>query len=208
MTSKKLILVLWLRSLAAPPALTATGERTAIESDKPRIATATAPAVSSATVEAVQVNEAIALKLDGELSDEVWSRAPRIDNFVQREPKEGAAPSYPTEARIAFDARHIYVAIVAHDPEPDKIVGFLTRRDTGSPSDWVSVAIDSYHDKRTAFEFSVNPAGVKQDRYYFNDGDEDDNWDAVWDVVVAKNASGWTAEFRIPLSQLRFPSAS
>ena len=69
----------------------------------------------------------------------------------------------------------------------------------------MAVLIDSYHDRRTAYEFSVNPAGVKQDKYYFNDGDEDQGWDAVWDVVVAKRPDGWSAEFRIPLSQLRFP---
>ena len=158
-----------------------------------------------AWVDAVAVKEATALKLDGELTDEVWSRAPKIEGFVQRDPKEGAAPTYPTEARVAYDAEHLYIAILAHDPEPDKITGFLTRRDTYSPSDWVAVLIDSYHDKRTAYEFSVNPAGVKQDKYYFNDGDEDQGWDAVWDVVVAKRADGWSAEFRIPLSQLRFP---
>ena len=71
----------------------------------------------------------------------------------------------------------------------------------------MAVLIDSYHDKRTAYEFSVNPAGVKQDKYYFNDGDEDQGWDAVWDVVVATRADGWSAEFRIPLSQLRFPAS-
>jgi len=162
-------------------------------------------ATATAVVEAVPVNEAIALKLDGELTDEVWSRAPRIDGFVQRDPKEGAPPTYGTEARVAYDSRNIYVAVLAHDPEPDKIVGFLTRRDTYSPSDWIGVAFDSYHDKRTAYEFSVNPAGVKQDKYYFNDGNEDQGWDAVWDVVVSKHATGWSAEFRIPLSQLRFP---
>jgi Domain of unknown function (DUF5916)/Carbohydrate family 9 binding domain-like len=160
---------------------------------------------SVSIVEAVPVNEASALKLDGELTDEVWTRAPRIDGFLQRDPKEGAAPTYPTEARVAYDARNIYVAVIAQDPEPDKIVGLLTRRDTSSPSDWIRVAIDSYFDKRTAYEFAVNPAGVKADKYYFNDGNEDQGWDAVWDVVVARNESGWRAEFRIPLSQLRFP---
>ena len=131
----------------------------------PSVAARTAPPVSSAAiVEAVAVREATALKLDGELTDEVWSRAPRIDGFVQREPKEGAAPSFATEARVAYDAQHLYVAILAHDPEPAKITGFLTRRDTQSPSDWVAILIDSYHDKRTAYEFSVNPAGVKQDK--------------------------------------------
>jgi Domain of unknown function (DUF5916)/Carbohydrate family 9 binding domain-like len=167
--------------------------------------TAGAPAV--AAVEAVPVNEASALKLDGELTDEVWERAPKIDGFVQRDPKEGAPPTYPTEARVAYDAANIYVAVTAHDAEPDRIVGHLTRRDTSSPSDWIRVAIDSYFDKRTAYEFSVNPAGVKQDKYYFNDGNEDQGWDAVWDVVVSRHDAGWRAEFRIPLSQLRFPPA-
>jgi hypothetical protein len=159
---------------------------------------------SPSVAEAVPVKEASALKLDGELSDEVWDRAPKIEGFLQRDPKEGAPPTYPTEARVAYDASNIYVAVTAHDPEPAKLVGHLTRRDTHSPSDWIRVAIDSYFDRRTAYEFSVNPAGVKQDKYYFNDGNEDQGWDAVWDVVVSRHASGWRAEFRIPLSQLRF----
>ena len=163
------------------------------------------PNAPAPMAEAVAVNETSAIKLDGELTDEVWSRAPRIDGFRQSDPKEGAQPSYPTEARVAYDATHIYVAVSASDPEPDKIVGHLTRRDTDSPSDWIAVAIDSYHDKRSAYEFSVNPVGVKQDRYYFNDNSDDRGWDAVWDVAVTRDASGWRAEFRIPFSQLRFP---
>ena len=75
-------------------------------------------------------------KLDGELTDEVWSRA-EDRRFVQRDPKEGASPTYATEARIAYDAQHLYVAILAHDPEPDKIASFLTRRDsTRHPTGW------------------------------------------------------------------------
>ena len=58
----------------------------------------------------MEVKEATALKLDGDLTDEVWSRAPKIEGFVQRDPKEGAAPTYPTEARVAYDAQHLYVA--------------------------------------------------------------------------------------------------
>jgi hypothetical protein len=168
-----------------------------------------APAAASAdpaVADAVPVNEASALKLDGELNDEVWERAPRIAGFVQRDPKEGAEPTYKTEARVAYDAENVYVAVVAHDSEPDKIVGILTRRDSHSPSDWIFVAIDSYHDRRTAYEFGVNPVGVKRDKYYFNDGEEDQGWDAVWDVAVSRHAAGWRAEFRIPLSQLRFPA--
>ena len=90
------------------------------------------------------------------------------------------------------------------DPEPAKIVGHRTRRDEGSPSDWVRVMIDSFHDKRTAFEFGVNPAGVKRDVSWSNDVNEDENWDAVWDVSVSHAPDGWRAEFRIPFSQLRY----
>ena len=68
--------------------------------------------------------------------------------------------------------------------------------------------IDSFHDRRSAFEFSVNPAGVKFDRYWSNDTNEDASWDAVWDVAVSRNAGGWRAEFRIPFSQLRFRRGS
>ena len=82
----------------------------------------------------------------------------------------------------------------------------MTRRDVWSASDWVRVYIDSYHDRRTAYSFAVNPVGVKLDTYHFNDNNQDDSWDAVWDVQVARDAEGWRAEFRIPLSQLRFSS--
>ncbi len=109
-----------------------------------------------------------------------------------------------TEARVAFDATAIYVAVRAFDSDPDRIVGFLTRRDAESSSDWVHVLIDSYHDRRTAYQFGVNPVGVKQDSYWFNDSNNDDSWDAVWDVVSRRDKDGWCAEFRIPFSQLRF----
>ncbi|MBI2219605.1 MAG: carbohydrate binding family 9 domain-containing protein [Acidobacteria bacterium] len=154
---------------------------------------------------AAPLTSATALKLDGDLSDEAWRSAEVVIDFRQRDPKEDAEPSFKTEARVAYDAAAIYVAVQAYDPEPGKIVGFLTRRDNHSPSDWIRVMIDSYHDRRTAYEFAVNPAGVKQDRYYFNDGNEDLGWDAIWDVAVSRNVQGWRAEFRIPFSQLRFP---
>jgi Domain of unknown function (DUF5916)/Carbohydrate family 9 binding domain-like len=154
---------------------------------------------------AVPVPEATAIKLDGELSEAVWEHAPAITDFRQRDPKEGAMPTFATDVRIAYDATTMYVAVVAHDSDPSRIVGLRTRRDTSSPSDWIRVMIDSFHDRRSAFEFAVNPAGVKLDKYWFDDGNSDDiGWDAVWDVAVSKDAAGWRAEFRIPFSQLRF----
>jgi hypothetical protein len=153
-------------------------------------------------VQAVPASTAIVV--DGKLSEAVWEQAAAINEFVQREPAEGSAPSQHTDARIVFDDKALYVAVRAHDTQPDKIVGLLTRRDQRSPSDWIRIVVDSYHDHRSAYEFGVNPVGVKADRYYFNDGNSDDSWDAVWDVGVSRDAEGWTAEFRIPFSQLRF----
>jgi len=172
-------------------------------------ALAAAIVAASAHVDAVQATSVATLRVNGELSEDTWRAAQPADAFVQREPQEGGAPSQRTEFRVAYDASTLFVRVHAFDTDAGRIVGYLTRRDTDSPSDWIRILIDSYHDKRTAYEFAVNPAGVKQDRYWFNDTNSDDSWDAVWDVKVSRDTTGWTAEFRIPFSQLRFnPSES
>jgi hypothetical protein len=158
-------------------------------------------AAAESRVDAVRVSATAAART---LNDDLWEKAPAVTDFVQREPREGSAPSQLTEFRVAFDASTLYVKVRAYDREPDKIVTYLTRRDDDSPCDWIRVLIDSYHDRRTAYEFAVNPDGVKQDRYWFNDTNNDKSWDAVWDVTVSRDQRGWTAEFRIPFSQLRF----
>ncbi|MBA3646904.1 MAG: carbohydrate binding family 9 domain-containing protein, partial [Gemmatimonadaceae bacterium] len=84
----------------------------------------------------------------------------------------------------------------------------LARRDaTSIYSDWIHVIVDSYHDRRNAFRFAVNPLGVQKDVLHSDDRSEDLNWDAVWEVATSIDSAGWTAEYRIPLSQLRFGSA-
>ena len=155
-------------------------------------------------VDAVAVPSNSPIVLDGRFTEEVWQQAPVISEFQQREPAEGQAPTLRTEARMAYDGAALYVAVRAFDSDPDKLVAILTRRDQRSPSDWIRIVVDSYFDKRSAYEFGVNPVGVKTDRYYFNDGQSDDSWDAVWDVGVERDGDGWRAEFKIPFSQLRF----
>jgi hypothetical protein len=160
---------------------------------------------AGAAAEAISIPPgAGAIQIDGVLSEDVWTKAPVISNFLVRDPREGATPTHQTEARVVFDQAALFIGVRAFDPEPDKIVGMLTRRDDSSPSDWIAVLIDSFHDRRTAFEFGVNASGVKYDRYWFNDTNNDRGWDAVWDVAVRRDAQGWRAEFRIPFSQLRF----
>jgi hypothetical protein len=143
-------------------------------------------------------------RLDGRGDDAVWALAPSFGDFVQRDPSEGQPATERTDVRATFTDDALYVLVRAYDSRPDLVRGLLTRRDAESPSDWIVVAVDSYHDRRTAFQFWVNPAGVKRDIYIFNDGEQDDSWDAVWDVSVSRDQGGWTAEYRIPFSQLRF----
>jgi hypothetical protein len=142
--------------------------------------------------------------VDGRLDDAAWSTAPVADGFVQARPAPGAPASQPTEVRVLYDDGALYVAARMHDAHPDSIVGRLARRDADVYSDWFAVSIDSHHDRRTAFVFAVNPRGIKRDIALTDDDSEDGGWDAVWDAAVRADSAGWTAEIRIPLSQLRF----
>ena len=153
---------------------------------------------------AVAVRAEQAPLIDGRDEDAVWRTAPATSQFLEFQPNEGKAPRYRTEFKVAYDDRNLYVFIRAFDAHPDSIMTALTRRDVRGPSDQLKVMIDSYHDRRSGFEFAVNPVGVKRDYAMYNDNSEDDTWDGVWDVGTQIDSLGWTAEFRIPFSQLRY----
>jgi hypothetical protein len=162
-----------------------------------------APAPSTAT-RATAVRATVPVVIDGRDDDEVWRLAPAITQFREFQPKEDGDPRFATEAKVAYDDRYFYVFIRAFDPHPDSILKLLARRDVRAATDQLKIMVDSYHDRRSGFEFAVNPAGVKRDYAMYNDSQEDDAWDAVWDVGTQIDSLGWTAEFRIPLSQLRY----
>ncbi|MEJ2050274.1 MAG: carbohydrate binding family 9 domain-containing protein, partial [Calditrichota bacterium] len=155
------------------------------------------------TAEATRVTNN-AISIDGKLDEVVWMQAQAYDHFTDRDPVDGAEPSYPTVFRVAYDDQNLYVGIRAFDSEPAKIKRFLTRRDEYTHSDWLYVSIDSYNDNRTAFEFGLNAAGVKHDLRRYDDENADYDWDAVWDGAVNIDQEGWTAEFKIPFRELRF----
>jgi len=142
--------------------------------------------------------------IDARDADRVWQQAPVIDRFQEWRPNEGKPARFKTEAKIAYDAANLYVFVRAFDPHPDSIKKLLERRDSFTASDMIWIFVDSYHDKRTGYEFGVNAAGVKMDQAIYDDGNEDGAWDAVWDVATRIDSLGWTAEFRIPLSQMRY----
>ena len=145
--------------------------------------------------------------IDGVDDDAVWQKATVISDFKQWQPTEGKEPRFRTEAKVAYDAGNLYVFVRAFDPHPDSIIRILERRDTQTPSDMIWLFVDSFHDRRTGYEFGVNAAGVKIDQAIYDDGNEDMAWDGVWDVATRIDSLGWTAEFRIPLSQLRYGTA-
>lgn len=142
--------------------------------------------------------------VDGILDDRSWTGVRTDGQFWQRDPDEGAPAEFPTRFGVLYDDEALYVGVYATDPEPERIAGLLTRRDEESSSDWIMVGLDSYHDRRTAFVFGINPVSVEVDYLLYDDVQKDASWDAVWDGAAHVDGNGWSAEFRIPLSQLRF----
>ena len=146
--------------------------------------------------------------LDGRLDDPAWGTATPITDFRQVDPHEGQPASERTEVRVLYTADALYIGIRAWDDSASKIAHHLGRRDTFTQSDDIRVLIDSYHDHRTAFRFDVTPDGVKGDIQFGDDGNfSDQSWDPVWQAVTSIDSLGWTAEERIPFSQLRFSRA-
>ncbi len=172
---------------------------------QPAVQTPAVPATDLDRPHAVATWVATPPTIDGRLDEAVWRTAIPLSGFLQRAPRGGAPASQRTDVRIAYDRDAMYIGVRNFDSAPDSIAQQLGRRDASDIySDWFNVAFDSYGDRRTAFVFGVNPRGVLKDSYLYNDEQEDPLWDAVWNVAARTDSAGWTAEFRIPFSQLRF----
>lgn len=155
-------------------------------------------------IQAFKLDTKSAIKLDGKLDETIWQRASVATGFTQRTPDDGDPATEKTEAQIIYTDDAIYVGIKAYDSAMDSVAATLFRKDGSAYSDWVYVNIDSYNDNRTSFSFAVNPKGVRKDILTYDDSNEDIRWDAVWEAKTQIQDDGWTAEMRIPLSQLRF----
>lgn len=144
-------------------------------------------------------------QIDGLINDPAWDLVEWAGgDFRQVNPDKGKPASVQTRFKILYDAKNLYALFRCYDPEPDKIVRRMSRRD-GFDGDWVEINIDSYYDKRTAFSFTSSVSGVKGDEYISNNGDDwDESWDPIWYLKTSIDEEGWVAEIRIPLSQLRF----
>jgi hypothetical protein len=144
------------------------------------------------------------IKLDGRLDEAAWLGAMPASGFRQQRPADGRPASQQTELRILFDADALYIGARMHDElGAAGVTSQLVRRDQEAASDWLTLVFDTFHDHVGRTTFSVNPSGVKQDAGLASAYDNP-SWDAVWSVATAVDSLGWVAEFRIPLSQLRY----
>lgn len=154
--------------------------------------------------EAVRVPDH-ALHLDGRPDEAHWADIKPIVDFVQKEPVFGVAPREAMEIRFAYDDQALWVA-ARLEVKDRKLQAPLTRRDNTSRSEHLWISLDTYRDKRTAYSFGVSASGVRLDFLHRSDSewDRDSGYDPVWQARTERTENGWTAEFRIPFSQLRF----
>ena len=165
------------------------------------------PEVSRVTPSLVAGTLSGKISVDGRLDDAAWASAPVASGFIQREPIEGDPAVHDTQVRVLIGSDAIYIGARMLDSEPQFIANEMNRRDQGGQFDYFTVALDPNLDRRTGYWFGINPANVQADGYLFDDNNLDIAWDAVWETAVSTDQGGWTAEMRIPLSQIRYEAA-
>ncbi len=153
------------------------------------------------------------IKIDGVLNEPDWLKAPSAVDFVQLTPNTKQPASQPSDVRILYDDKAIYVSAILHDVHKDSILKELTLRDNLGNTDYFGIVLDTYKDGNNGFGFIVTPAGIQCDARYYAGGDDDDgfnedySWNAVWESEVKITEKGWIVEMAIPYSAIRFPNA-
>ena len=146
--------------------------------------------------------------IDGVLDEAIWQQIEPITDFRQQEPADGEPASERTEVRICYDDNFLYIGVRAHDSEPEKIIARVYERDGESKlDDSFFVAIDSLHDRRTAFVFGTNAIGMQGDGQFVEGSTPGTDWDAIWHNKSNIDDQGYTLEIAIPFFVLRFQPA-
>ncbi len=144
------------------------------------------------------------IEFDGVLDDPIWNTVEWGGDFIEYQPDENTPPSQPSQFKVLYDEKYLYIATRVYDSAPDSIVRRMSRRDE-FPGDWIEINIDSYHDLRTAFSFTFSVSGVRGDELISNNGNYwDSSWNPIWEGKSQIDSLGWTAEIKIPFSQLRY----
>lgn len=144
--------------------------------------------------------------IDGKLAETVWELSPATGEFLQKEPAQGKPATLKTSVRFCYDDDALYIGAVMSVDDPSEILSTLSRRDNAGNSERLLVSLDSYNDNRTAYTFGITADGVRIEYYHPVDEEfsRDFSFDPVWEAKVTRSGSAWTAEMRIPFSQLRF----
>ena len=144
--------------------------------------------------------------VDGLLDEPIWKSAPEAKNFIQLEPENGKSASERTIVKVLFDDKNVYFGFWCYDSEPEKIVGRMTKRDTDIRSDdSVYVLLDTFHDRRTCYYLNTNLLGTQLDgRISENGRTTNATWDGIWKSAAQRTDFGWTAEFAIALSSIKY----
>ncbi len=163
---------------------------------------------SSKQIRAVRTK--ITPKIDGLLTDEAWKNAPEMSGFIEQRPVPGRIEKQEqqTVVKILYDNVAIYVYARMNENNPDSIAREIAPRDQVGNADFIGVIFDTYRDKLNGNGFYVTSAGSQYDAKYSNTGNEDSNWDAVWESGVKIDNEGWSVEMKIPYSALRFSNKS
>jgi hypothetical protein len=150
------------------------------------------------------------LHLDGQLDEALYLDARPITGFIQLEPGNGKPATEKTEVWLAFDARHVFVAMRVWESRPDRMVVNEMRRDSNNirQGDSIWFALDTFHDRRNAVQFEVNPLGGRTDAQSTNERQYNSDWNLVWDLAVGQFDGGWTLEAAIPFKSLRYGSGA
>lgn len=159
------------------------------------------------SIRAMQVAEAVTV--DGVLDEQAWTRAEVARDFVQQQPQEGSLATHASEVRVLYDADALYIGGTFYDDEPSRAISNELKRDfSARDGDLITVVIDTFHDRKNAFNFMINPAGALRDSQSHDDGRQNNaNWDGVWSVKTAFFDDRWTMEMWIPFRTLRFDRA-
>jgi hypothetical protein len=149
------------------------------------------------------------IRVDGKVDEATWAGIAPTTDFLQKQPVEGGAPTDQLEIRLAYDDDALYVGTRVRTRDRRPIQAAISRRDAVTQSEHIQVSLDTYRDRRTAYTFVITASGVRADWYHASDDEynRDSSFDPVWEAHAAVDSTGWTAEMRIPFSQLRFTRA-
>jgi hypothetical protein len=141
--------------------------------------------------------------IDGKLNESAWKNAERGGPLLEKEPFPLIPMSEETEFAILYDDENLYIGVWCWDSEPEKIIRQLSPRGTTSP-DNLDIFLDSYHDHRTGYKFTISPTGVQSDELRYDDVKRDSNWNGIWYSAGSVDEHGWYAEIKIPFFNLRY----